>query len=40
MIIAFAADPFYGKDLYWQAWKYEQANINLVGKFIKSLPKE
>jgi CubicO group peptidase (beta-lactamase class C family) len=40
MIIVVTADPFYGKDLHWQAWKYEQANINLVGKFIKSLPKE
>jgi CubicO group peptidase (beta-lactamase class C family) len=40
MIIVVTADPFYGKDLHWQAWKHEQANINLVGKFIKSLPKE
>jgi CubicO group peptidase (beta-lactamase class C family) len=40
MVIVVTADPFYGKDLHWQAWKHEQANINLVGKFIKSLPKE
>jgi CubicO group peptidase (beta-lactamase class C family) len=40
MIIVVTADPFYGKDRHWQAWKHEQANINLVGKFIKSLPKE
>jgi CubicO group peptidase (beta-lactamase class C family) len=38
MIIVVTADPFWGKDLHWQAWKHEQANINLVGKFIKSLP--
>jgi CubicO group peptidase (beta-lactamase class C family) len=40
MVIVVTADPFYGKDLYWQAWKHEQANINIVGKFIKSLPEE
>jgi CubicO group peptidase (beta-lactamase class C family) len=40
MVIVATADPFYGKDLHWKAWKYEQANINVVGKFIKSLPKE
>jgi CubicO group peptidase (beta-lactamase class C family) len=40
MIIVVTADPFYGKDLHWQAWKHEQANINLVGKFINFLPKE
>ena len=39
MIIVVTADSFWGKDLHWQAWKHEQANINLVGKFIKSLPK-
>ena len=38
MIIVVTADSFWGKDLHWQAWKHEQANINLVGKFIKSLP--
>lgn len=40
MVIVVTADPFYGKDLHWQAWKHEQANINVVGKFIKSLPKQ
>jgi CubicO group peptidase (beta-lactamase class C family) len=40
MVIVVTADPFYGKELHKQAWKHEQANINLVGKFIKSLPKE
>lgn len=38
IIIVSTADPFYGKDLHWRAWKYEQSVINLVGKFIKSLP--
>jgi CubicO group peptidase (beta-lactamase class C family) len=40
MVIVVTADPFYGKDEHWQSWKYEKANLNLVGKFIKSLPKE
>ena len=40
MIIVVTADPFYGKNLHWQAWKHEQANINLVGKFISLLPKD
>jgi CubicO group peptidase (beta-lactamase class C family) len=39
MVIVTAADPF------WQqhdddSWKHESATINLVGKFIKSLPSE
>jgi CubicO group peptidase (beta-lactamase class C family) len=40
MVVVVTADPFYGKDLHWQAWKHEQANINVVGKFIKSLTGE
>jgi CubicO group peptidase (beta-lactamase class C family) len=40
MVIVVTADSFYGKDVHWQSWKHEKANINLVGKFIKSLPKE
>jgi len=39
MIIAVTAGPFYLQHDD-QSWKHEQANINLVGKFIKSLPKE
>ena len=39
MIIVGTADPFYQQHDD-QSWKHEQANINLVGKFIKSLPKE
>jgi len=38
MVIVVTADPFYGKEKHWNAWKYEKSNINLVGKFIKSLP--
>jgi hypothetical protein len=38
IVIVVTADPFWGKDRHWEAWKHEQANINLVGKFISSLP--
>jgi CubicO group peptidase (beta-lactamase class C family) len=37
MIIVVTADPFYLQH-DGEAWKHEQANFNLVGKFIKSLP--
>lgn len=40
MIIVTTADPFWGKDLHFQAWKYEKAIINMVGRFISSLQKE
>jgi CubicO group peptidase (beta-lactamase class C family) len=40
MVIVVTADPFYGKDVHGQSWPHEKANINLVGKFIQSLPKE
>jgi CubicO group peptidase (beta-lactamase class C family) len=39
MVIVVTSDPFYLVHNS-QAWKHEKANINLVGKFIKSLPKE
>jgi CubicO group peptidase (beta-lactamase class C family) len=39
MIIVVTAEPFYLQHDD-QSWKHEQSNINLVGKFIKSLPKE
>jgi CubicO group peptidase (beta-lactamase class C family) len=39
MVIVTTADPFYGKKQHFDAWKYEQSVINMVGKFIKSLPK-
>ena len=38
MIIVTTADPFWGKKEHFQSWKYEQSIINVVGKFIKSLP--
>ena len=38
-IVVVTADPQFGKH-DTQAWKHEQANLNLVGKFIKSLPIE
>jgi len=39
MVIVVTSDPFYLIHTS-EAWKHEQANFNLVGKFIKSLPKE
>jgi CubicO group peptidase (beta-lactamase class C family) len=38
MIIVTTADPFWGKDLHFQAWKHEKAIVNMVGHFISSLP--
>lgn len=40
MVIVTTADPFYGKEEHWNSWKYEQAVINVIGKFIKSVPEE
>ena len=40
MIIVTTADPFYGKKNHFNAWQHEKSIINLVGKFIKSLPKK
>jgi CubicO group peptidase (beta-lactamase class C family) len=39
MIVVVTADPFYQMHTF-QSWKHEQANFNLVGKFIKSLPRD
>jgi CubicO group peptidase (beta-lactamase class C family) len=39
MIVVVTSDPFFGQHDD-QSWKHEQANINLVGKFIKSLPRK
>jgi len=39
MVIVVTSDPFHGQHDD-EAWKYEQANFNLVGAFIKSLPRE
>ncbi len=38
MVIVTTADPFYGKEEHWNSWRHEKAVINVVGKFIKSLP--
>ena len=41
MLIVTTADPLYGSDFAGEGgWKYEGAINNLVGKFIKSLPRE
>jgi CubicO group peptidase (beta-lactamase class C family) len=40
MVIVTTADPFWGEDLHFQAWTHEKAIINLVGKFVSSLPNE
>jgi len=37
MVVVVTADSFYGKDAHWDSWKYEKANIELVGDFISSL---
>jgi CubicO group peptidase (beta-lactamase class C family) len=39
MIVVVTGDPFYLKHTS-ESWKHEQANCNLVGKFIVSLPRE
>ena len=38
MIIVSTADPFIGKEKHFDAWQYEKSIINVLGKFIKSLP--
>jgi CubicO group peptidase (beta-lactamase class C family) len=39
MVVVVTSDPFHGQHNS-QSWKHEQANFNLVGRFISSLPKE
>jgi CubicO group peptidase (beta-lactamase class C family) len=39
MVIVVTSEPFYLQH-DGEAWKHEQANFNLVGKFIESLPEE
>jgi len=39
VVIVTTADPFFGQH-DGQSWKHEKATINLVGKFINSLPSE
>jgi CubicO group peptidase (beta-lactamase class C family) len=38
MVVVTTADPFYGKDTHFDAWKYEEAIIKTVSEFIYSLP--
>ena len=38
VVIVTTADPFYGKDIHFDAWKYEEAIIKMVGDFIYALP--
>lgn len=40
MVIVTTADSFWGKEIHFKSWKYEQSILNMVGKFIYSLPKE
>ena len=37
MVIVSTADPFYGKENHFNAWRYEKSILNVLGKFIKSL---
>jgi CubicO group peptidase (beta-lactamase class C family) len=38
MVIVTTADPFYGKDTHFDAWKYEKAILETVSDFIYALP--
>ncbi len=38
MVIVVTSDPFRGQKSDAESWKHERANLNLVGKFIRSLP--
>lgn len=38
MVVVATADPFWGKDIHFDSWKYEKAVIELVADFIASLP--
>ena len=40
MVVVTTADPFWGKDTHFDAWKYEKAIIETVAEFINSLPVE
>lgn len=40
MVVVVTANPFYGKDAHWDAWKYEKAIIEMVSDFIYALPSE
>jgi CubicO group peptidase (beta-lactamase class C family) len=36
MVVVTTADPFYGKDAHFNAWKYEKAIIEMVADFINA----
>ena len=38
MIVVTTADPFWGKDTHFDAWKYEKAIIETVADFVAALP--
>ena len=40
LVVAVTADPFWGKDIHFDSWKYEKANIELVADFVAALPAE
>jgi CubicO group peptidase (beta-lactamase class C family) len=40
MVIVTTADPFYGEDTHFDAWKYEKAIIEMISDFIYALPGE
>ena len=40
MVIVTTADSFWGKNIHFDAWKYEEAIIKIVSEFISSLPVE
>jgi CubicO group peptidase (beta-lactamase class C family) len=40
MVVVTTADPFWGKDTHFDAWKYEEAIIKMVSNFVYALPVE
>jgi CubicO group peptidase (beta-lactamase class C family) len=40
IVVVTTADPFWGKDTHFDAWKYEEAIIKMVSDFIYALPAE
>jgi CubicO group peptidase (beta-lactamase class C family) len=38
VVVVVTADSFYGKDVHFDSWPHEKANIELVADFIASLP--
>ena len=40
IVIVTTADPFWGKQEHFDAWRYEKSIVNTLGKFIKSLPED